>query len=38
MPTGAEYKTVAHHDDAFKARAGAAAEIAVRSTIPAPAS
>ncbi len=32
----AEYETVAHHYDAFKATAGAAAEIAVRSTVPAP--
>jgi hypothetical protein len=32
----AEYETVAHHYDAFKATAGAAAEIAVRLTIPAP--
>lgn len=32
----AEYETVAHHYDAFKATAGAAAEIATRSTVPAP--
>ncbi len=32
----AEYETVARHYDAFKATAGAAAEIAVRSTVPAP--
>lgn len=31
----AEYETVAHHYDAFKATAGAAAEIAVRATVPA---
>ncbi len=31
----AEYETVAHHYDAFKATAGAAAEIATRSTVPA---
>jgi len=32
----AEHETVAHHYDAFKATAGAAAEIAVRSTVLAP--
>jgi hypothetical protein len=32
----AEYETVSHHYDAFKATAGAAAELAVRSTVPVP--
>jgi len=32
----AEYETVSRHYDAFKATAGAAAEFAVRATVPAP--